>query len=95
MAKANPPPNIPIPDKFLRDPDTRDYFESRDFIQFQIWKKIGGGDDLVEESNQFVTKSQAQINQIREQIGSGDPLTWDETGFSWDSTKQSFDQTEA
>ena len=32
---------------------------------------------------------------IQTQIGSGDPLTWDETGFTWDSDKLSFDQTEA
>ena len=32
---------------------------------------------------------------IQAQVGSGDPLTWDETGFTWDSDKLSFDQTEA
>ena len=32
---------------------------------------------------------------LKTQIGSGDPLTWDETGFTWDSDKLSFDQTEA
>ena len=32
---------------------------------------------------------------LQAQIGSGEPLTWDETGFTWDSDKLSFDQTEA
>ena len=37
----------------------------------------------------------AMLFDLQGQIGSGDPLTWDETGFTWDSTKLSFDQTEA
>ena len=37
----------------------------------------------------------AQLKALQQQVGSGNPLTWDETGFTWDSTKHSFDQTEA
>jgi hypothetical protein len=45
-------------------------------------------------------ESESQLNsaylaKLQNQIGSGDPLTWDDTGFTWDSTKHSFDQTEA
>lgn len=32
---------------------------------------------------------------LRQQIGSANPLTWDETGFTWDTDKHSFDQTES
>ena len=37
----------------------------------------------------------AQLKTLQQQVGSGNPLTWDETGFTWDSTKHSFDQAEA
>ena len=37
----------------------------------------------------------AQLKALQQQVGSGNPLTWDETGFTWDSTRHSFDQTEA
>lgn len=37
----------------------------------------------------------AQLSELRGQVGSGNPLTWDETGFTWDSDKLSFDQDEA
>ena len=37
----------------------------------------------------------AKLLSLQQQVGSGNPLTWDETGFTWDSTRHSFDQTEA
>jgi len=95
MSNVNPPPNIDVPKQFLEDPETRDFFLKQGFMLYQLWLRTGGGDDVVNESNQFVTKSQAQINAIRNQIGSGDFLTSDETGFTVDSTNLSVDMTEA
>ena len=37
----------------------------------------------------------AELLALQQQIGSGNPLTWDETGFTWDTDKHSFDQDEA
>jgi hypothetical protein len=37
----------------------------------------------------------ALYSNLNDRVGSGDPLTWDDTGFSWDTDKLSFDQTEA
>ena len=37
----------------------------------------------------------AQLKALQQQVGSGNPLTWDETGFTWDSSKHSLDQAEA
>lgn len=36
-----------------------------------------------------------KLAALQEQIGSGDPLTCDETGFTVDSTRLTVDQTEA
>lgn len=35
------------------------------------------------------------LNDLINRIGSGDFLTWDDTGFTWDSDKLSFDMDEA
>ena len=37
----------------------------------------------------------AQLKALQQQVGSGNPLTWDDTGFTWDTDRHSFDQTEA
>lgn len=37
---------------------------------------------------------QAQMNVINERLGSGDPLTWDDTGFTFDNTNLTWDRTE-
>ena len=95
MAEVNPPPHVKLPKKLAQDPELRVYFQNRDFIQFQLWQRLGGGTDLVAEASNRVPTSHAQLTEIRLKIGSGDPLTWDETGFSWDSDKLSFDQDEA
>lgn len=93
MAKANPPPFIKIPQQFLADREVRKYFQNKDFILFQLWKKTGGGADLVAESNQFVTTNQAELNKINQIIGKGNELTSDETGFTVDSTALTVDMT--
>lgn len=95
MSRVNPPPHLKVPQRFIADKETRDYLENLEFIVFQLWKRVGGGNDAVATGNEYNTKSQASINAINDRIGSGDPLTWDETGFTWDSTNFTFDQTEA
>lgn len=99
MARVNPPPQLKIPARFLKDVELRRYFEQRDYIQFQLWTRSGGGVDIINEniiiSNRAETNSQARINEINEKIGSGDSLTSDETGFTVDSTKLTVDMTEA
>lgn len=37
----------------------------------------------------------SRIFALENRLGSGDALTWDETGFTWDSDRLSFDQDEA
>jgi hypothetical protein len=95
MAKANPPPFLKLPKKFAEDRELRKYFQNKDFIIFQLWKKLGGGTDLVAESNQFVTTNQAELNAINQRLGSGNALTSDETGFTVDSTALTVDMIEA
>lgn len=95
MTRVNPPPELRIPKKILQDPELREYFQARDFNMFQLWKRVGGGTDIVEEANRFKQKSQAEFNAINERLGSGDALTSDETGFTVDLDTLSVDMTEA
>jgi len=50
MAAVNPPPHIKLPKKLAQDPELRAYFQNRDFVQFQLWQRSGGGADLVEDA---------------------------------------------
>ena len=45
--KVNPPPALRIPKKFLVDPESKPFFEQMRTILFQLWKRTGGGVDLV------------------------------------------------
>jgi hypothetical protein len=95
MSRVNPPPHLRIPRKFFDDAETRPYFQQLEFMMFQLWARTGGGNDAVESANEYNAKNLAAVNEIRERLGSGDALTWDETGFTWDSDRLSFDMDEA
>ena len=95
MAEVNPPPHVKLPKKLAEDPELRVYFQNRDFIQFQLWQRLGGGTDLVADANERVPTSHSEITALQLQIGSGNPLTSDETGFTVDSTRLTVDMTEA
>ena len=96
MAEVNPPPHVKLPKKLAEDPELRAYFQNRDFIQFQLWQRGGGGTDLIADASvSAATTSHAELVDLQLRVGSGDPLTWDETGFSWDSDRLTFDQDEA
>ena len=52
------------------------------------------GDNTINQQLFFLNPL-ARINNIQRQIGSGNPLTSDETGFTVDTTNLTVDQTEA
>lgn len=58
-----------------------------------IWRRSGGAFDSVDDPD--ITSSLSQLHDIRTQIGSGDLLTVDTTGFTVDTTLQFADQVEA
>ena len=99
--RVNLPTNVRLPRRFLEDMVKQygkgvvDYFEERDFIQYQIFKKTGGSQPLPVASADFIISQQAQLNTINERLGSGDFLTSDETGFTVDLNTLSVDMTEA
>ena len=93
--RVNLPTQLEIPPEFQKDRNTLRYFEERDFVLFQLWKKTGGSQSLPVASAEVTASQQANINVINERLGSGNPLTSDETGFTVDSIKLTVDMTEA
>ena len=99
MAKANPPPHIVLPQSIRDNKDLADVFEKTLFDMFLLWQKLGGGADFIDENqtNAFSSNSHVTLSKlfdIREQIGSGKPVTIDTTGFTIDTTEQTIDMTE-
>ena len=47
MNRVNPPTQIEIPDEFKNNPRVMKFFTDVLFNMFQMWKRMGGGDDWV------------------------------------------------
>lgn len=96
MTQVNPPPQLRIPEAFLKDAETRNYFEQKDFILYQLWLRTGGAtDEIVNAGDPKRPGVFARLTSLEQRIGSGDALTSDETGFTVDSITLSVDMTEA
>jgi hypothetical protein len=100
MSRVNPPPHTSLPKKLAEilggDREAVKYFSDRDFIQFQLWKRTGGGDDAISTlSRNRTTSTASALFDLENRLGSGDALTSDETGFTVDSTQLTVDMTEA
>lgn len=95
MNPVNPPPALRRPKKIREDRELEIYFQQLEFIVFQLWQKTGGGVDLIDQANTQPPILGAQIIEIQQRLGTGDALTWDDTGWTFDSDKHSFDQDEA
>lgn len=48
--RVNPPKQLTLPDKISNDIELKKSFDDRDYILFQIWKRIGAGSDFIDNS---------------------------------------------
>ena len=95
MAKVNPPPSHRLPQSFLNDRDTQSYIRYLENVVFQLWERTGGSEDLFDQVKiNTSAQLQAQIIDLKQRLGTGDPFSWDETGFTWDSSLVTWDRTE-
>ncbi len=94
--RVNPPKQLQLPPEVANDIQLKKSFDDRDYILFQMWKRLGGGDDLVSdnESNSNETVTLSKLFDIRQQIGSNKPVTIDTDGFTIDTDEQTIDMTE-
>ena len=94
--RVNPPTQLVLPQKIAENPELKKAFDDRDFILFQLWKRVGGGEDLVDDSQeQTITALGAQLKELQDQVGSNEFLTVDTTSWTVDSTNFYADETEA
>ena len=101
--KVNPPPQQNLPPKILNDPELAPFFLYQQEYLFKLWLRTGGGADFVDNSRERIDfieslrhspALQAQLNTLLARIGTGDPLTCDDTGFTCDNTHLTCDRTE-
>ena len=50
MNRVNPPKQLVLPQSVQADDDLKKAFDDRDFILFQMWKRMGGGADLINDN---------------------------------------------
>ena len=86
---------IQWPRKWLDDPEVEPVVYYLNKFLHDMFIRTGGGTDEIAESIKTPVEVQADIENIRQRLGSGDPLTWDCDSFTWDSTEFSFDMDEA
>lgn len=92
---VNPPPQPRYPEEISKNRALRTFFDHIFRIILQLWKRTGGAEDAVNEAaTNFAPNLSSAIFDIREQIGSGIPVTIDTTGFTVDTTEQTTDMTE-
>lgn len=51
-SNVNPPPQVRIPEAFLKDRETFAYFKQINQILFQLWVKTGGSEDPLTEADE-------------------------------------------
>ena len=92
--RVNPPEQALLPN--IKDVGLFAFLKELKFIVFQLWKRTGAGRDYIDdiETNESGGVLASKIFDIREQIGSGKPVTIDTTGFTIDTTEQTTDMSE-
>ena len=87
MAQVNPPPLLRIPKAFLADREVRSFIEQHNTIIFQLYQKLGGNADPIEELKNFSTSGfSSQVQFLQQQISGLPEFTIDTTGFTVDTT---------
>ena len=94
MNRVNPPEQLKLPE--IKEVGLIRFLHDLKFIVFQLWKRTGAGGDWVEDNQSDIGYSHtlSKLFDIRQQIGSGKPVTIDTTGFTIDTTEQTTDKSE-
>ena len=77
MAVVNPPPHLLIPAAFFQEKEQRDYFTQLEFIIFQLWQRSGGGEDLLDSTEQVLTSINSRVSRNAAKINALEKTTFD------------------
>ena len=65
---VNPPPQAKIPDKFLNDKESRDFFIYLQEVLFKLWLRTGGGEDTLSGIVIDVDGINSRLDAIEERL---------------------------
>jgi len=68
--RVNPPPTLAIPPEFVNNKPVRDYLRQVETILFQLWQRVGGDTDIVEDNQQNITSSSSRVSRNAARINS-------------------------
>ena len=68
MNKVNPPTQLVLPRKIQEDKELKKAFDDRDYILFQMWKRVGGGEDYIDSSQMQIEIIDDNIDVIEDDI---------------------------
>jgi hypothetical protein len=84
---VNPPPFLKLPPEFLKDRQTRTFIEQQNQVIFQLYQKLGGNSDPIEDLSNFSSNGfSSQVQWLQQQIDGLPQFTADTTGFTSDLT---------
>jgi hypothetical protein len=83
----------PIPRPWAEDPEVEPFARYLNRFLHDIWIRTGGGTDII-NGTPDISANPLLANLVNKST-SGDALTFDTTGFTWDSSVIFFDETEA
>ena len=84
---VNPPPFLRIPKAFLNDREVRAFVEQQNTIIFQLYQKLGGNSDPIDELKNLSTNGfSSQVQFLQKQIDGLPEFTIDTSGFTTDLT---------
>ena len=91
--QVNPPPFLVIPPALFKDKATRNYLEQQNTIIFQLWSKLGGNSDPLNDLSTFnLNGNSSQAQWLQQQVNGLPEFTMDTTGFTMDSTEFTMDK---
>ena len=68
--RVNPPKQVELPARVKADPELRRAFDDAYFIMFQMWKRIGGGQDVIDDLIQEQARIRSNVNTNTAVLGS-------------------------
>tara|TARA_R110000796_G_scaffold116819_2_gene229464 strand:- start:675 stop:965 length:291 start_codon:yes stop_codon:yes gene_type:complete len=87
MANFVNPPFLKIPPELFKDRVTRAFFEQQNTIIFQLWRKLGGNNDPIDDlTNSSSNGNSSQVQWMQRQISGLPDFTVDTSGFTIDTS---------
>jgi hypothetical protein len=68
--RVNPPKQLVLPKSIASNIELKKAFDDTHFILFQLWKRVGGGDDAIDNAEQNITSSSSRVSRNAARINS-------------------------